>query len=205
MAFVPSPQVCEAEIEMVWDGQIVENTLYFQSSAAMDVALMGTLAAALITWWNANIKPGVADTLGLTAVAVTDLTTNTSPAVLTPVSPTSFGAGGAQSLPNNVALCISFRTAARGRTSRGRNYIPGLMENQVNQNTVIPAVPAAFIAAYEELIGPGTFVPGLQWGVLSRRVNNADRISGLFRPITSVAVVDSTVDSQRRRLPGRGR
>lgn len=204
MPYVPAPDVALAELQMSIDGQIVENTLYFQASAGLDLALMDDLANALATWWEDFMAPGLTSSLSLTGVGVTDLTTNTSPGIFHPVVPNVPGEGGSPALPNNVALCVSFRSAFRGRSARGRNYVVGLQENQVIMSHVDTGVSDFFITAYQQLQGAGDFVPGLQWGVLSRFSGGVPRVTALFRPIIAVTVVDDTIDSQRRRLPGRG-
>jgi len=204
MPFVPAPDVCLAELVMQLDGQVVENTLYFEASAGLDVGLMATLGAALVTWWTDFIAPGVSDDLLLTGVNLTDLSTATSPGVFVPVVPAVPGEGTSPAEPNNVALCVSFRTAFRGRSARGRNYVVGLQQSQVTNSHVNAGVGDFFITAYQQLQGAGDFVAGLEWGVLSRFSGGDPRTSGLFRPIIAVTVVDNTLDSQRRRLPGRG-
>lgn len=204
MPFVPAPDVCLAEIVMQLDGQVVENTLYFEASAGLDTGLMATLGAALVTWWTDFIAPGVSEQLLLTGINLTDLSTPTSPGVFVPVVPSVPGEGTSPAEPNNVALCVSFRTQFRGRSARGRNYVVGLQNSQVTNSHIDAGVGDFFITAYQQLQGAGDFVAGLQWGVLSRFSGGDPRTTALFRPITAVTVVDNTLDSQRRRLPGRG-
>jgi hypothetical protein len=204
MPYVPAPNVAQVEIVQSLDGQIIENTLYFQASATLTFELMGELATAIVDWWTTEMAPGLSESLTLTSVVVTDLTTNTSPAILIPVVPAVPGEGTSPALPNNVTLCISFRTQFRGRSARGRNYISGLQENQVILSHFDAGVADFFTAAYQQLQGAGDFVAGLQWVVLSRFTNGDERTTALARPITAVTVVDNNVDSQRRRLPGRG-
>lgn len=204
MPFVPAPDVCLAELVMQLDGQVVENTLYFEASAGLDLSLMASLGAALVTWWTDFIAPGVTEQLLLTGVNLTDLTTAISPGVFVPVVPAVPGEGTSPAEPNNVSLCVSFRTAFRGRSARGRNYVVGLQNSQVTNSHVDAGVADFFITAYQQLQGAGDFVAGLEWGVLSRFSGGDPRTTALFRPIIAVTVVDNTLDSQRRRLPGRG-
>lgn len=205
MPYVPAINTLQAELVQVMDGQILENVLYFEASAGVDFTLMTDLATALQAWWTTEIAPGVSESLSLTQIVVTDLTTSTSPAILVPMSPPIPGEGTSPALPNNVALCLSFRTAFRGRSSRGRNYIAGLQENQVILSEYDAGVTDFFISAYQQLQGAGDFVEGLQWVVCSRISEGEPRTTALNRPIIAVTVVDQVVDSQRRRLPGRGR
>jgi hypothetical protein len=77
-------------------------------------------------------------------------------------------------------------------------------------NQIDSATAAAFVDAYSLLLDFGQDI-GASWVVVSRFSGvdaNGDpipRAAGVTTPITSVLVVDNIVDSQRRRLPGRGR
>jgi len=112
-------------------------------------------------------------------------------------------------LPNNVAVTVSFRTGLSGRFARGRNYVSGLSEDAVVLNTVDSAVLADIQAGYEALQDVASDNTST-WVVVSR-FSGVDgdgvpipRVEGVTTPITAVIIVDSIIDSQRRRLPGRG-
>lgn len=205
MPFVPAQNTCMAELRMILSTQKVENTLYFQASAGMTPALMTSLGTALITWWSNQMSPLLSNFLSLTEVYLTDLTTQTSPTVSVTAGLPIAGTDASEPLPFNVAYCLSFRTAGRGKASRGRNYICGWTEGDNLRSDLLAGNITAITSAYTLLVGAGTFVPGLQWVVVSRFLNNAPRATALVQPITNVLGVDSTLDSQRRRLPGRGR
>jgi hypothetical protein len=205
MPFIPAAQTIQAEMRYLYSTQKCENVLYFQASAGVSVSLMQTLGNNLIGWWNTNFKPLVSTILQLNEVYLTDLTTQTGPTVSVVTGLPSAGTDASEVMPFNVSLCISFRTAGRGRSARGRNYLLGMTEADVNGNGVLSTFFSPILAAYTTLIGAGTFTPGLQWVVVSRQFNGVDRSNALVQPITSCLFVDSIVDSQRRRLPGRGR
>jgi hypothetical protein len=108
-------------------------------------------------------------------------------------------------VPNNVALCLSFRSSGRGRSSRGRNYISGFPEGYVSGNDIDTTLADALVVAYEELKDAATFTDDWTWIVYSRFQNGNARPEALIAPVDAVVLTDYTVDSQRRRLPGRGR
>lgn len=113
-------------------------------------------------------------------------------------------------MPGNVTMSVSFRTALRGRSFRGRNYVAGLTEDQVAGNIFISTLSASWKAAYEA-IAAAIASTGWTWVVVSR-FSGVDavtkepipRAAGVTTPVLSVIVVDDFVDSQRRRLAGRG-
>lgn len=212
MAFVSVPNAALVELRFLNLLQHVENTLWFERADAPTVANLSALATAVKAWWLANMKPLQPTSVLMNEVVATDMTTNTGPQVSIPAVAGDQGSVSDPALPNNVSLAVSFRTAARGRSFRGRNFIPALWETGVVGNTVQDTIVAAIQLAYEQLIiDAGVAAAGWTWGVASRFSGvdaNGDpipRATGIFTPIVSVVIVDPTVDSARRRLPGRGR
>lgn len=203
MPFIPVPLTAQFNLRGLWQGERWENTLYLANTVAWTEASLANEAENLADWWIASMRPNLHETCSLTEVYAVDLASDAGPTATHTVSPAAVGLVTGQSMPNNVSLCISFRTGARGRSYRGRNYVPGLSETTVVGNTVIEANVNALVAAYEELISPSLVVEH-PWVVVSRYTNGAARSTGVRTSITAVVVVDHIVDSQRRRLPGRG-
>lgn len=210
MPFVPVPETAEAEIRMLLDGQKIENTLYFQRDGGWSPSSFVALANALLLWWTTDYSVFVSSSVTLSEVYLTDLSSSTGIVLSAPApTPHPAGARSAASLPNNVTICVSFRTGTRGRSFRGRNYISGLSEDAVVLNTVDSAVQADIIAAYD-LLQPLAGDVDASW-VVASRFSGVDvdghpipRTTGIATIISTVIIVDSIIDSQRRRLPGRG-
>lgn len=188
------------ELRYTWQGLQCENTLYVEAPAVLTPALLSNIAAFTHTWWESNIQTLQSDTLVLREIHVTDLTTAVSPTFTLAGDVNDFGGATLPSMPNSVSFAISFRTAGRGRSSRGRNYFCGLTESQVAGNTVAPSVVAALQAAYAAFLAT-VDATVYTWVVVSRFADGLPRTTGLTQPVTSVVITDSTVDSQRRRLP----
>jgi hypothetical protein len=205
MAFVPVPDVALAELIYIWEDQIVENTLYFAKDGGWGGSDLSVLADQLLDWWNSNAKSFTNVNAALQEIKITDLSSDTAPTFsLTAGLPIAGDATG-DPLPNNCSLTISFRTAGRGRSSRGRNYIVGLSESATSGNVVDPTVIADIKNAYEVINSTVQDLLPAHHVVVSRVHNKVPRTEGLAQEITSYQVVDPFVDSQRRRLPGRGR
>lgn len=212
MAFVPVANTVEVELRMLLDLQKIENTLYFTHATTFNISDLEVLSLDVVSWWTTRVAPIVPIDLTLVEVVVTDLTSATSPQWTTAPVPPVPGVLTSAVLPNNVSLAVSFRTANRGRSFRGRNYIPCLHEGQVEGNTVSTPVVQDWLEVYNaiptDIAGPAT---SWTWCVVSR-FSGTDtdgkplpRTAGVVTPITGAVVVDPTVDSMRRRLPGRGR
>lgn len=192
----------QAEIRMQFDSQRIENTSYWHAESALEASDLTDLANDLIAWWIANFAGLVADGVQLREVTATDLSTSTSPSV-TVAADATFGSGGTNPLPSNVALCVSFRTSSRGRSFRGRNYISGIDRNNlIGPNEFNSGYLTDVVTAYNALVDASS--AGMTWGVFSRFHNKVARTAGVFSPILTVLCVDNLVDSMRRRLPGRG-
>lgn len=205
MAFIPVPNTCEAQVRMSLDSQFIENTLYFYKATGLDTTAMTALGNQLLLWWTTEYSVPLSVSLTLREIYLSDLSSQNGPTVTIPApAPAPTGGVGADALPNNVAACISFRTAHRGRSYRGRNYVPALPDTQVVLNEMNPGLQADLVDAYNGLFARAT-TAGVTWVVVSRYENKAPRAAGNPEPITSVVLVDPIVDSQRRRLPGRGR
>jgi len=210
MPFVPVENVALVETRMMLDSQKVENTIYAQSVDAFDGARLASLANVVKDWWVESYAPLVSDLVTLREVVATDLTTATSGQVTV----SGGAAPGEQiggSAPSNVSLSISFRTTLRGRAFRGRNYIVGVPLTQlVDTNLVDSTWASSFAGAYIDLrenLDSADFT----WVVVSRfegvdpdTGDPIPREAGVATPVFAPIVVDLTLDSQRRRLPGRG-
>jgi hypothetical protein len=72
-------------------------------------------------------------------------------------------------------------------------------------STVTTSHANDIVAAYNQLLSPSPYVGTAVWSVVSTQHNKAPRTNAVVLPITNALCVDTTVDSQRRRLPGRGR
>lgn len=205
MVFVPALGVAKVELRSTLDDQQVENTLFFYLGANPVDSDFETLGDELVTWYSTSVVPNLSTEFVFREAYVTDLTSQSSPTFTrTPVAPVP-GQNGSPVLPSNVAFTVSFRTNGRGRSSRGRNYISGLTDVQVAGNELSALIANTFVSAYEELLPGGGALTNGVWGVLSTISNGAPRATGLFQNITTVLYTDLTIDSQRRRLPGRGR
>lgn len=206
MAFVGKANCVQANLRFTQDDQLLENTLYFEyKGGTLDVPAMTVLGDDLITWWTDSVRLYLVAALTFREVYLTDLSSQTAPTVTATTGLPANGALSQAALPNNSAACISFRSAGRGRSSRGRNYIPGISEDSVIGNSITSATQNNLVTSYEELQDAATYTDDWTWIVYSRFENGNPRAEALIAPVDAVLFTDNTIDSQRRRLPGRGR
>lgn len=210
MPFVPVENTAEVEVRMSCDGQKIENTLWFLHDGAIDATSLNALGSGILSWWVSGFAGHISNLVTLREIYSVDMTTATG------LTNTQSGGGATGTLtgaasPLNSTLAISFRTGLRGRSFRGRNYLPAIDRDQMaTQNTFNESDANGLISIYNDLVGPDALVTGWTWVVASRFSgvdvdgNPIPRVAGVATPITAVVIADLVVDSQRRRLPGRG-
>ena len=211
MPFVPVENAVLVEFRMTYDGQQVENTLWFGNDSAPTASDMATLGGALLGWWSTSLADYMVSTVVLREIVVTDMTSDTGPQVTQDGLGTT-GNVEQDGMPGGTSLAVSFRTTSRGRSFRGRNYIVGIPIPQiVDISGVLDVYAAGLVDAYKAIL-TDVDLGNYQW-VIASRFSGVDpdtgkpipRVAGVATPVTTVLIVDQTVDSQRRRLPGRGK
>lgn len=204
MPFVPVPLAARVELRFTAQSQQCMNTLWFEHETTAPNAMdLSELADMVYGWWVTNLAPITSESVELREVYVLAQDGGNVEWTL-PGDPTdNQGAAVGSPLPNNVTLCVSFRTGLAGRSYRGRNYPVGILTSNQNGNFATNDYVVALQAAYGNLIDAMTGT-AWTWGVATRYSNNLPRPEGAMTPITAVVVTDNALDSQRRRLVGRG-
>jgi hypothetical protein len=209
MPFVPVPNTLQVDVLYLWDGQRVENTLYFEEPDGWDAPSIGVFLGELRTLISEELMPLLSVSIQFIELVGRLLDTASSVGVVLSVTPTISGSNPVEAVPNNVTYTVSFRTGLTGRSFRGRNYVPGIPNDAVTGNTIEAGFRTGVLAFYDALMALAT-VEGVIWVVVSRfsgvdgSGNPIPRAAGVTTPVISVGTADLTVDSQRRRLPGRG-
>ena len=207
MALPDVPGTVQVELIQGLDGETIENIIYFNKAGAWTVPDMEALAGDVVNFWNILLGPNLSASISLVEVFLTDLTTPTGAAVSYTTGLPVAGGVADEPMSNNVAPCISFRTALRGRSFRGRNYIGGIPIGLVSNSRMTGPWMTAVVAAYMGLL---TVASGnaCEWVVVSRfsgvdplTGNPIPRAVGISTPILSASFTDNVVDSQRKRLP----
>lgn len=210
MALPPvyNPLVCKLVARGYCEGQEILNTSHWLAPAGgpWDSVKQNDLAFNYYSWWNQRVQPLCVAGYVMSEIVVTQLAVNGFQTIWTAGLPVSGSAAG-DGLPLNVAACVTFGTGRAGRAGRGRYYLGCLAEAVTIGSRFIPTFVAAMNVAFGDM---PTLVSSVgsavhQLVVYSTVLNNVRRATGLATPVTSCYLRDNVVDSQRRRLPGRGR
>lgn len=201
--YIPVPDVVQVELIYMWDGVIVENVFHYSKGAALMPGDLEAFAPAMVAFWTTNWQAQMPTTVSLTRLRLTDMTASIAPALDYGTGLPLAGTDATAAMPNSVTICITKRTILRGRSYRGRIYHIGLTEARVIGNSVPSAQLAAIMSRYELM--KTITVAGIPWsmGVVSKKFQGVWREVGDFTPVVGFTC-DGIIDSQRRRLPGRG-
>jgi hypothetical protein len=202
MTFQPVNATAEAELVFSLAGQVCENTLFFRQDTTYNVSDLTDLSAALITWWVDNMQAELSTDITLTSVKCTSIEEPGGPQFINTATLPIAGAVPTGAAPNNVAACISLRTALIGRPFRGRNYIAGLPKTVITNSTISGTVLSNIATAYAALkVLPVTG----RWVVVTRQVDHVIQMpAALTNFVTTAFFVNPFAKSQRRRTPGVG-
>ena len=205
MAYIPVTDVASIEIFMRLAGQSIEtNYAAYHPTEPPTIGDLEDLAEAVLNWVDSVLFPQLSIDLSCVGVKVTDLSTVSSPTfTATPVS-AMVGDVAQPSEANSLAFVVKHLTAGRGRSYRGRSYVPGIPKTSMTDpNTVSAVLAANLLDAYNQL---DTDLVAEGWGpvVISRFTGGAPRVTGVATPILNHNYTSLTIKNQRRRSPGVG-
>jgi len=198
MAIPNFPTVCHVTMVFQRDTRIFVNTFHLRRDAGWTLPFVQQAAVDTISWWNLYYKAAIPAAVSLTAVQVRQYNPAGPIAYDQPVSPASAGTRVGVAESANATLTMSWRTGFSGRTQRGRIYVPSLPEADVSTADTVGSVELGVLAAAAaQFIGP--LWSNSVYPVIFHRAPapGASTINSY--------ILDNIVDSQRRRLPGRGR
>lgn len=207
MTFIPAPLTARVAMLFRQNGQRVENVYHVLYTATPTDADLGTACDVFKDWWDTNVKAGASEQLSLIEVDATNIEDEGGNTVILTEGLPIAGTNAGEPMPNNVTVAIKWTTGFGGRSKRGRTYHLGLVRTELQDNDpnlLEDTMVDALTDQYNQLIEDVATNTAGQLAVCSYRFNNAPRTSAVVTPILAASLVDNVVDSQRRRLPGRG-
>jgi len=126
------------------------------------------------------------------------MATANSPVYTSVNTPQVVGAINVDSEPNQSACVVNLKTGNRGRSYRGRFYLPGITQNDVVDSLLTTDAQGAYGDALS-LFETDVEALGWTWVVASQYTNGAPRVTGVTTPITEVTV-RTQLGTQRRRV-----
>lgn len=202
--YIPVINTAKVELFMRSDGQQIANVFHVLSSVAFNPVSLAEVVSAFEEWCVGNYFPAIGAQVTLNSIKATDLSSESGSVYeKTPDEALAGGVTGGEAFPNNSTVVLKWLTSQRGRSYRGRTYVPGMRSSIASINTLLPTPYAAIVAAASQLWSQ-VRAAGWDLAVVSYCNGKEWRTTGVATPIVSWAL-DETLDSQRRRLPGRGK
>lgn len=211
----PRPRPPVRSIRLVFGGSFLDAVwfnvmwLYATGTGEITHSNVEDLANDCGTQYASNLMPSLSEASALESIAAT-LYGPDDELVEAFVATGVPGSDASNSLTAQVAACITWKLGVSYRGGHPRSYLCGIGEaatssattwNTTWKNTL--AGGANSFHSGVEGLGPYGGIETVEHGVVSFVVDNAWRSPPVFRRILS-AVVDSRIDTQRRRL-GRDR
>jgi len=203
MAFVSAPDCAEAVINYSNDAGFMANVLNFHKTGGYTQTDIDALATAVDDEVATNFLPliNVSTTYVNTHVRGLESAVDLESIVDTG---TDVGSASGTSMPNNATFVLSFRTGFTGRSARGRMYVPPMGDSALTTaNVVNSTFRNAWLTAIGSLFSAAA-IAGWDAVVISRQNAGVPLSPAVAREITQIVVTDDNIDSQRRRLKGRG-
>lgn len=204
--FIPAPNTVSVELIYGVFSQVVENVFHVENNAPFTLAQIQTLRGVFDNWDNVTWKTWRHNLILLNRIRIKALDTINSPFEDYNLPAPRAGTQGNAQYPLNVTFAVKLASTQAGRSARGRIYVPGLYTTAVSNNQVTQAFANGIVAALTTLMANIVASSANQKLVItSYRANKAWRGTAVNFPVATVAAVDLNIDSQRRRLTGRGR
>lgn len=147
--------------------------------------------------------PLLVSSLVFNGVRLTAQDSVSAPSIFLPPTAPIPGGIAQPPLSTQVAYVVGFDTDLRGRSYRGRNYLPGIPEgDQVAPGVTNAAAAGGFVAAYAALAAVETS-QNVTHVVTSHFNGGLARAAGVNTEVTGYRG-DLAFDTQRRRSVGRG-
>ena len=207
-AFIPTNNVFVAEIIGSLFGQAVEVTQAFLTSTAIDDTYLDGVAAEIGSQWQGQMLPDMSAQYSFVEARCTSQEVENGPVGIYIETGANAGAiADSTGLPGNATIAIKKGTIKSGKSFRGRMFLPGVPASKLVSGNADRVLSAWITSILDDL---DTFYTNMEIYdanllpvVLSKYTAGAPRANGVATPISFLSM-NNQVDSQRRRLEGRG-
>lgn len=201
--FIPIPNTARTVMRYEIFGQTVENVLYFERDDDYTAFELDILNGDVVDHWATFLRPHLPAAALLVDVTSTDQSVVSGAQDIDAVSVAGSNVGAPFETTGNT-FAFKFGTGLSGRSYRGRMYWPILMASEVNDGKLSAVFAAQVRDALEDFFGAIAASNGNRHVVASYQNDCEWRTTGVHTPVSSYSYTDLNLDSQRRRLPGRG-
>lgn len=204
MAFIPTPGACRFAVTQTLFGQDVVNTIWMdRTDEAVWTSANITIACSFLwSFWEGFIMTFLSNDITLVSVDGWSQDSDSAPVGSYSDTPVN-GEIVSQSLPAQNAFVIKFGTGKRGRSYRGRNFIAGLPEVDVDDDKMDAGFIAALVGSFEGL-NDVLDTANCRHIIVSHQHNGVVLEEGEITPVTYYEATSPGIRGQRRRQFGVG-
>jgi len=203
MTFIIVPNAAEVVLQGRMNSHDAVITLGFKQGDPFTIGDLESLLTHVEDWWTTYLAPIVTEAWNMPAMKAYSLESESAPVVTDTDFTPHNGTSESEPVPDNVAMVVSFSTNKRGRSYRGRNFVPGLGGDALaNPSQWTSGTVTAFTAAYAGIatvFNPTVF----EHCVISRFHNHEARLFGETEPVTGY-LARQKIGTMRRRVLGSG-
>lgn len=207
--FIPAPKTASYELFYQFGSYFMENIFHVQSDIDFTDAMLIEGATKICLWDTAYFRGFRINGCNLVNIRAKALHAPDAPIRDFLDGGNHLGSLGGAPLPANATYVTSLRTGLAGRSARGRWYWVGLSTSHTTGAYQVSAGTATTYQTYLWTLygelGWGGLTHPQDWVICSYRHDKAWRAEAVNYHVISMINTDLNLDSQRRRLAGRGR
>lgn len=199
MAFVPFIDGALAIINLTAGSNNLSVTSHWQGQSGVLPSDYTALAASIGSEWRTNIQPLLSISCDYIDTTVYDLNSEASPVYTDNAGTGAPGMRTGDIAPLNCAMIATMRTNLRGRSYRGRMYIPALGELDLSSTDWNSAAVSAMQSGLDTWRANVEAATVFSLSVASRVLGGTPRTLGLMTPVSDI-LVRSYIGTRRKRL-----
>jgi len=204
MTFIPTPNAVRATMQGIVQSNEANYTLWFLGAAPATLASLGDLGDALQDWWQSSMQALLSTDYTLASVYLLAQDSNTAPFLTQTLTTDNAGTVASGVIIPQTAPVIKFSTANRGRSGRGRNYVPGAPISMLATPGVLSTTARGNLLAAYAFLPTATGPAGFTHVVVSHQHDGVPLTSGLAQTVTGYAMTSLSVGTVRKRRIGVG-
>jgi hypothetical protein len=205
LPYQPVPFVAEIKMTYRQGTNLMSNVYHVANSSEWTQADLVDLCNEFYDWENVDAKGDRSIEIELVYITAAALVAPDAPYNARAIDPAVGGMQPFDAAPLNVTIAITAITGTRGRGTQGRTFYIGLAEQNVSQNVVTNTTLDNIMDDYAALLARINGHGGWSLVVVHRFKNKVRLAEGTFSPIVTFGVRDTTVDTQKNRLPNHRR
>lgn len=205
MEFIPAPGVAQFNLIYQTNGGTAQNVFHVHqdSGAAWTETQLHTMCVLMGAWEQDTARAQRSNQVHNIEILARDLTVQNG--AESSVDGEGLGLIASAAAPDSVTIAIKKNTGLVGRSFRGRTFWIGIPFTKVNGDVIDGTYVTAVVAALQALKDAVNATTGFHLCLLRSQNNGVKLNPRQEAPISSFLATDLNVDSQRRRLLGRGR